>query len=94
MPQYKEKRLGEPHDPGQGKEQHQSGDHGQGQAELLGFGTLPFRQLAGQDRNKDDIVDTEDNLLGRSRLPGPAKTGGRKAIPFNDLLLLCQVLCK
>ena len=39
---------------------------------------LPLGQLAGHDRDEDDVVDAEDDLQGRQREQGDPRLGVRE----------------
>src|SRR5690606_20156425 len=55
-------RRGEADDPRQSEQKEYASDHGQREADRAGSSLLLRRQLPRQDRDEDDIVDTEDDL--------------------------------
>ncbi|MNP58903.1 hypothetical protein D3C76_1538590 [compost metagenome] len=56
---------GEAHDPGDRQQQQDARDHGQGQAEDPGARLHVLGHAADQDRDHDDVVDTENDLKRR-----------------------------
>src|SRR5262249_47515156 len=62
-----EERRREPDDPAEREEQQDAGDHGEREAGLAGLFALIRRQLAGEDRDEDDVVDAENDLEHRKR---------------------------
>jgi hypothetical protein len=44
------------------KEQHDAGQHGQGQTYLAGLGLDGFGQIVGDDDNEDDVVDAQHDF--------------------------------
>src|SRR5690242_9487179 len=57
-----EQRAGQFDHAGQATEQHHSGDQGETEAGLPGFGLLGYRKLRGEDGDKDDVIDAKDDL--------------------------------
>ena len=62
-----EQRLGEADDPGDRGEQREAGEQRQCQSDLPGPVLSFRRQPAGEDRDKDQVVDTEHDLEGGQR---------------------------
>ena len=62
MAKYHEQVGGKAHHPGNRQQQHDTGDHGQGQAEDPGAWLHVLGHAADQNRDHDDVVDTEDDL--------------------------------
>jgi len=52
----------EPHDPGDGEQQADAGQHGHGQADLARLGLQGLGQVVGDDDDEDDVVDAKDDL--------------------------------
>ena len=74
-----EDRLGHADDEGDGGEQDQPHDQRGGNADATGLYAVLFRQLVGQDRDEDQVVDAEDHLHGDQRHHGrPAFGGGQE----------------
>ena len=59
--------VGQAHDPGDGKQQYDARDHCQRDADRAGARLLLFRQLAGENGNKNDVVDAKDNFQRKQR---------------------------
>jgi hypothetical protein len=55
---------GQTHHPTDRQQQQNPDAHGQGWAEEARFGLLMFGQTADQDRNKDDVVDAQNDFRG------------------------------
>ncbi|OPZ68441.1 MAG: hypothetical protein BWY83_02319 [bacterium ADurb.Bin478] len=62
LTQDREKRLGQPHQPGQGQQQADAGEHGQSQAHDPAVVALRDRQFSHQDGDEDDIVNAQNDL--------------------------------
>ena len=65
LPEQIEQRLGHPREPGQAQQQQDSGPAGQRQPPATRARTLLRRQAPGNDRQKDQIVDPQDDFQGR-----------------------------
>ena len=65
MTHDREERLGQSHDPCKGKKEKDSGDHGQTETDDPGLPLFPLRKFPGQDRDKDDVVDAENDFERR-----------------------------
>src|SRR5207245_11768680 len=76
VPEHAEERAREAHDGGQGEQQENARPHGQGEADGAGPSLGVGRQLSGQDRDEDDVVDAEDDLEHREGEEGDAGFGG------------------
>ena len=63
----RDQRCRQARDPGQRQQQQQPGDEGQRQPDGPCSPLLLGRELGGQDRDEDDVVDTEHNLERRQR---------------------------
>ena len=62
-----EERFGQTHHPGNRQQQRDADEHRQRQADLARPLPVPRAQLSGQDRNEDDVVDTEDDFENGQR---------------------------
>ena len=58
----REKRFGEPHHPGDRKQQHNARSRREPQAQCARTGALRFGQPPDEDRNEYDVVYPEDDL--------------------------------
>jgi len=57
-----EQRLGEPHEPGERRQEPDAHHHGKQQPEPPDGLSPRRRQLVGEDRDEDDVVDAEHQL--------------------------------
>jgi len=63
----REKRLDQPHHPRQRKEQDDAHNQSEAEADESSSGLLFRRQLSGEDRDKNYVVDAEHELEQRER---------------------------
>mgnify|MGYP000364551270 CR=1 FL=1 len=70
-------RLRKADDPGHDRKQNEAREQGQTEAHEKCMPALGFRQGGSKDRDKDEIVDTEDNLeQNQGTQPGPGRGVG------------------
>src|SRR5690606_31277424 len=67
-------------DPGDGEQQPQPGDGRRGDAELARAIALSRRQAPGQDRDEDDVVDTQHQLQRGERGQGDPDFGVEQVV--------------
>ena len=70
--------LGEVHDPAEGEQQRDAGDHGRRQAELSPNVLLALLDAVRRNRDEHDVVDAQDNLEEREHDKLHERLGGRK----------------
>jgi hypothetical protein len=78
-----EHRIGELHDEGDRAEQHEPQQQRAADADTPRPGALILRQLVGQDRDEDQVVDAEHDLhhdQGGERRPGMRVGGERQQV--------------
>ncbi|MNH13727.1 hypothetical protein D3C81_722350 [compost metagenome] len=83
MTKHIDNRLGELDDPGHGAEQAQAHHQRHADTNAPRLGAKFFRQLVGQDRDEDQVVDTEDDLHGHQG--GQGDPGGRACSEFQQV---------
>lgn len=54
--------FGEGHDPAEGEKEQDSGDESGGEAELSGFFTLFLGKFSAEDRNENDVINSENDF--------------------------------
>ncbi|MCY1366136.1 hypothetical protein D9M69_530160 [compost metagenome] len=64
LAEYYEQVRRQAHDPGDRQQKQDSRDHGQRQTENPGARLHVFGHAADQDRNHDDVIDTQDDFQG------------------------------
>ena len=78
----REQRLRQPHDPREAHQEQDSRDERERETELARLRLLFLRQLAGENRDEDDVVDAEHDLERREREEGNPDL--RIAKPFHN----------
>lgn len=73
-----EERGREAHEPGDGEEEGDAGDHREEQADAAGGFTLRFGKGVGEDGDEDDVVDAEDDLEAGERDEGDEACHGKE----------------
>ena len=61
----REERPGEANNPGERKEEQDTHQHGQPEADEASLLLLPGRQFAREDGNENDVVDAENDFEDR-----------------------------
>ncbi|KAG1322745.1 hypothetical protein G6F63_013263 [Rhizopus arrhizus] len=80
--EQRKQRLGQLHDPGQRRQQHQPHQQGQGEADHPCAVALVRRQLVSQDRDEHQVVDAQHNFKNDQRRQ--AKPGGGVVHPVEN----------
>ena len=70
---HRDKRRREPHDVDDREQQDDAHHHCQHEADDARTALLRLREPTGQDRDEDDVVDSEDDLEGREREQGEGR---------------------
>jgi hypothetical protein len=70
VPQHREERPRELHDPGDAEQQQDARDERPRQPQRAGLGLLLGRQLTGENGDENDVVDAEHDLEHRQREQG------------------------